>query len=526
MTMNIKKIALVTALFLSSALSLNARADWMEELPRPVYESNPGFVELYYKAWELAYAHIDSIPGLPTPRYMDEAHASNLIWIWDTCFMAQFCKYCPSVFPGIESLDNFYELMLSKDRKELPKVIGNKWSGEGQGKLLDFRVQHPDNPPLFAWAEYCYAIQTGNTERLRKVFSERHYLQDWHSLFDSFDPEKPQPYGSNVKVAAKKYDNGYAWKGCPSGMDNTPRGRTSSASNLSNCPDNPDLRWIDAISYQALSALCLNRIAEILGDREEAETWLTKHRELSEEINSLYWDESDGCYYDIFSNGKKSKVMTIASYWPLLAWVASDGQAAKMLQKLDNPEYFGGMIPTCSLSRSDADFVATGGYWRGSVWMPTTYMALKAADQYGAGDIAKKEAVQILEHMYRTYTDYEPHTIWECYSPTEFKPATNKKGQTVRPDFCGWSALGPISLFIEDVIGIREANAFTGTLVCDFEKNPEGRVGVENYRFGDIVCSVIADKRAIVVDSNKPFTLIEDGKKHQIRKGHNRIIRK
>ena len=81
MTKNTKKIALVTALFLSSALSLNARADWKEELPRPVYESNPGFVELYYKAWELAYAHIDSIPGLPTPRYMDEAHASNLIWI-------------------------------------------------------------------------------------------------------------------------------------------------------------------------------------------------------------------------------------------------------------------------------------------------------------------------------------------------------------------------------------------------------------------------------------------------------------
>lgn len=334
-----KRFILIAVTLIAIPLCFNARADWKEELPRPVYESNPGFVELYYKAWELAYAHIDSIPGLPTPRYMDEAHASNLIWIWDTCFMTQFCKYCPSVFPGIESLDNFYELMLSKDRKE-------------------------------------------------------------------------------------------------------------------------------------------------------------------------------------------SRVMTIASYWPLLAWVASDGQAAEMLRKLDNPEYFGGFVPTCSLSRGDADFVATGGYWRGSVWMPTSYMALKAADQYGAGDIAKKEAVQILEHMYRTYIDYEPHTIWECYSPTEFKPATNKKGQTVRPDFCGWSALGPISLFIEDVIGIREANAFTGNLVCDFEKNSEGRVGVENYRFGDIVCSVIADKRTIVVDSNKPFTLVEDGKKHRIKKGHNRIIRK
>ena len=26
----------------------------------------------------------------------------------------------------------------------------------------------------------------------------------------------------------------------------------------------------------------------------------------------------------------------------------------------------------------DRDFVATGSYWRGSVWLPTAYMAIKA----------------------------------------------------------------------------------------------------------------------------------------------------
>ena len=519
-----KKI-FAAALFLTLPFCLNAESAWKDAVPHPVYDSNPGFVELYYKAWELAYSHIDSIPGLPSPRYMDEAHASNLIWIWDTCFMTQFCKYCPDVFPGIESLDNFYELMLSGERKELPKVIGNEWSGEGRGKLLNFRVQHPDNPPLFAWAEYNYALQTGNQERLRKVFSERRYLQGWFNLFDSFDPGMPQPYGSSVKVALKKYDNGYAWKGCPSGMDNTPRGRTSAPSDTSRCPDNPDLRWLDAISYQALSALCHNDIAVLLGDKNEEDFWFKKYRELKAEIDSLYWDETDGCYYDIFSNGEKSKVMTIASYWPLLAWVPSDKQAAKMLRKLENPEYFGGPVPTCSLSRSDADFIAEGGYWRGSIWLPATYMALKAAEIYGAGDISRKAAIRVLEHMYRTYTDYEPHTIWECYSPTEAKPATNKRGEIVRPDFCGWSALGPISLFIENVIGIRQADAFNNTLVCNFEKHPQGRVGIENYRFGDIVCSIIADDKTVRVTSNAPFELTVDGKIYRITKGTRKIRR-
>lgn len=50
--------------------------------------------------------------------------------------MAFFTKYSPKEFPGVESLLNFYGPM-----------------HDGSGKL-PLRIQHPDNPPLFAWAEY------------------------------------------------------------------------------------------------------------------------------------------------------------------------------------------------------------------------------------------------------------------------------------------------------------------------------------------------------------------------------------
>ncbi len=44
-------------------------------------------------------------------------------------------------------------------------------------------------------------------------------------------------------------------------------------------------------------------------------------------------------------------------------------------------------IPLPSLSRSDPDFWPTGGYWRGSPWLPTSYMAIKALDaRAGRGD--------------------------------------------------------------------------------------------------------------------------------------------
>ena len=91
----------------------------------------------------------------------------------------------------------------------------------------------------------------------------------------------------------------------------------------------------------------------------------------------------------------------------------------------------------------------------------------------------------------------------------------------VRDNFCGWSALGPISLFIEDVIGIKEANAFKGELKCDFAKDIKGRAGVENYRFGDIVCTVIATAGEITVESNGAFTLVADGRRLTVKAGRN-----
>ena len=63
---------------------------------------------LYNKAWELAFMHIKDVPGMPQNPYMDEAFCDTQVWIWDTCFMTLFCKYANRVFPGVESLKNFY----------------------------------------------------------------------------------------------------------------------------------------------------------------------------------------------------------------------------------------------------------------------------------------------------------------------------------------------------------------------------------------------------------------------------------
>ncbi len=42
---------------------------------------------------------------------------------------------------------------------------------------------------------------------------------------------------------------------------------------------------------------------------------------------------------------------------------------------------------------------------------------------------SQEQAQAILEHMWLTYSQYDPHTIWECYNPT--KPAATASGTSL-----------------------------------------------------------------------------------------------
>ena len=94
---------------------------WHNALPRPVCDDFPDFLKLYDFAWECAHDHVVDFPGMPQTPFMDEAFCKEFIWIWDSCFMSLFCKFAQEVFPGIETLQNFYEVLYAG--KSLPTVL-------------------------------------------------------------------------------------------------------------------------------------------------------------------------------------------------------------------------------------------------------------------------------------------------------------------------------------------------------------------------------------------------------------------
>lgn len=473
--------------------------DWKDSVPAPVFDKEPGYVELYWRAWEMAHQHIKTQSGLPQSPYIDEAFWDDTIWIWDTCFMVMFCKYSPSEFPGVESLNNFY-VPLHTDKYE---------SGS-----YPLNIQHPDNPPLFAWVEHDNFLMTGDRDHVSNLLTQTKYLQKHYHWFDAVQPG--WRFYSNAEIRKKssptklkKVEHGYLWGDVQSGMDNTPR-------------QNNGL-WIDAISQQALSALYISQMAERIGEKDIAVTWRNTYDEIKSTINKVYWNEEDGIYYDVEPQTLKHlKVKTPASFWPMLAEVCSPEQARRMVRHIVDPNTFGGKRPWVTVARTDPAFTEPdGNYWRGGIWLPTAYMGTKALEKYGYYKEADDAAEELLAQMLRTYKTFKPSTIWECYSPTRDAPANHGKS-IVRPDFCGWSALGPISMFIENLLGFHEVNALDKEI--EWRLYQTGRHGIKRLSFGDITTDIIYDgKDKVTVESNSSYTLIINGVARKITAGKSTI---
>lgn len=460
------------------------------QVPEPIFDENPNFIKLYWKAWEYAWDHVYERPDTPAKRYMDEALNPDTIWIWDSCFMVLYCRYAPQYFPGIQTLDNFY-IALHKNVQ------------------IPLKIQHIDNPPLFAWVEYEYFKYTGDIDRVKKLLLENQFLQKHYDFIKNMRRFRRKGVGT-VPTFAKRLEYGYQWSGTPSGMDNTPRGRDSYRKIL----------WLDLLAQQGLAVDNIIRLAKVLNRKEIVEEYEKEYYAIKELLNQYYWNEEDGIYYDILKKDptKQVKVKTPATYWPMLAQFTSPNQATKLAHHAEDPKVFGGPMPYPSVSRDDRDFEPQGVYWRGGIWLPMAYLITKALEKYGFFKIANENAENLIIHMVNTYKNYDPPTIWEVYSPTEAKPATYKKNRNVyRPNFCGWSALGPISMFIENVLGFYDVNALEKRIEWNLYR--KGKHGVKRLRAGRILTDIIYENGKIKVTTNEPYILIVNGKEFSIEKG-------
>lgn len=432
------------------------------ELPEIVCESHPEWVGLYDRAWQIAFKNMeypDREGWLPQMTCMPGA---GILWQWDSCFMTLFSRYSNNTVSAMNNLDNLYRLQ--RDDGYMSMAYRIKTEEPAYGERI--------NPPLFAWVEWEYFLVTGDDTRLERVLPRLVGLYDW------------------IKNNRRRVNELYWFEDSgSSGMDNSPR-----SGYLSEDMDGSDVCFIDLACQQALSAICISKIARYLGRSETGSRFETEHEALKRIINDMHWCERTGFYFDVFARNEKGlhnnflNHKTVAGFWPIISEIANERQVNRLIGHLSDPDEFmtPHLVPV--LSKDDPNYEASGCYWRGSVWPPTNYMIVNGLKKRNRFFLAREIALKHVNSMIETARNENYDSIWECYSPEYMRPATREDGAVVRSDFVGWSGLGPIAMLIENILGFgfdAKNNRITWVI------GTKGVHGIKNLRFNNKTVSLV-----------------------------------
>lgn len=489
------------------------------QLPVPILDGHPDWINLYHEAWRIALDHVETPRQADWKPQMCCMPGTGIIWLWDSCFMSFFARYGGGYVPVMNNLDNLYRLQREDG------FIGMAYIVETGKLAYGERI----NPPLAAWTEFNYWKLTGDDSRIREVLPRLIRFFDW------------------IKANRRRRSGLYWFEDSGStGMDNSPRSGYA-AQHL----DGSDICHVDLAAQQALAAGCIAAMAQHLGDAETASRFEKEHGDIRALLDLYHWNDKTGFYYDVFARNNPANShnfvnhKTIASFWPMLAGCCRPGQVDALLEHLLDPEEFWTPHPVASLSRDDPNYDPSGGYWLGGVWPPINYMLAKALRRQGRPDISRKLAEMHIEAMTKVFKNTTPATIWEAYSPEFPQPSTKKlemerdengefiplsvkspprlsPNSCVKGDFVGWGGLGPIALLIEEILGL-DFDATQGRITWDVQT--EGRHGLENVSFAGGVVSLetsgihSAERPAFHVTTDKPLTLcIRPGREATVEK--------
>lgn len=171
-------------------------------------------------------------------------------------------------------------------------------------------------------------------------------------------------------------------------------------------------------------ARSLAEMAQELGYTDDYQYWTGTAANRTDFINGCMWDTETEFYYHVdkndhdftFNTSNDLKRKEIIGFLPLWAGVASDQQAAKLVNHLTNTSEFWRSYGIPSLSASDSYYNPTG-YWNGPVWVQWQYLIFKGLLRYGYVSEAQQLADKVIKNaINRLKAD---HCFWELYSPDD-----------------------------------------------------------------------------------------------------------
>ncbi|KAJ5887656.1 FAD dependent oxidoreductase [Penicillium taxi] len=384
-------------------------------------------------------------------------------FLWDEGFhLLPVLEYDSDV--ALDIIKSWFHLMDEDGWIAREQILGM----EARSKVpAEFTVQYPHyaNPPTLFMALEAFmdkvtsneSIQTESldnsdaTEALRSATLRNPEIA--HAYLRSFYPLMKKHwawYRSTQQGDITSYDReaystkeGYRWRGrsvqhiLTSGLDDYPRAQ----------PPHPGELHVDLISWMGMMTRTLRRIAQNLGEEDDAEDFAVHENAITRNIDDLHWDETEQTFCDATIDEFEESVHVChkgyVSIFPFLTgMLGPDSPRLKpILDLISDPEELWSDYGIRSLSKKNKHYGTEENYWRSPIWVQINYLVLRnlhaiatvpGPQQEKSRDTYSKLRKNLVENVFQEWK--RTGFAWEQYNPE------TGNGQRTQ-HFTGWTSM-------------------------------------------------------------------------------------
>ena len=329
----------------------------------------------------------------------------------------------------------------------------------------EFQTQYPHyaNPPTLLFILEILIEKLGSTPPKEAVdllddVRNRHlrhkglaidYLKDIYPLLK----RHYYWYRKTQRGDIKSYDReafskkeGYRWRGrterhvLTSGLDDYPRAQ----------PPHPAELHTDLISWMGMFSRAMRRIADIIGETEDAKDYQSHETAIIRNIDDLHWDDKAQTYCDSTVDDYEESLHVChkgyISIFPFMTGlIAPESPRLKpILDLISNSKELWSDYGIRSLSLKDEHYGTDENYWRSPVWMNMNYLVVKALYDIATSKSAKNPHEQQATDMYSRLRVILVENVFNEWQRTgfaweQYNPETGQGQRTQH--FTGWTSL-------------------------------------------------------------------------------------
>lgn len=169
-----------------------------------------------------------------------------------------------------------------------------------------------------------------------------------------------------------------------------------------------DQESVELNTYLAQEKQLLAKMANLLNHKKAANQYKQQANTLIKRINSCFYDDKTGFYYDIKITSDKSSAtqcdgeLLVArgrgpeGWSPLWAGIAESSKASEVAKIMSQATEFNSTIPLGTAALSNPAYHADI-YWRGRVWLDQYYFGVIALANYGFNEQAELMVTKLLK---------------------------------------------------------------------------------------------------------------------------------